>query len=79
MLIYVTRSGEMSLKSHFGKQLLRKWSRNEKFSIQFILIQLCGIFQKCTNCLFELQMHFHKRVTHATELCDIYHFKGIFV
>ena len=28
------------------------------FSIYFILIQLCGIFQKCTNCLFELQMPF---------------------
>ena len=58
MLIYVTRSGEMSLKSHFGKQLLRKWSGNENFSIQFILIQLCGIFRECTNCLFELQMTF---------------------
>ena len=57
MLIYVTRSGEMSLKSHFGKRLLRKWSGNEKKIIQF-LIQLCGIFQKCTNCLFERQMPF---------------------
>ena len=28
------------------------------FSIYFILIQLCGIFQKFTNCLFELQMPF---------------------
>ena len=45
-------------KSHFGKRLLRKWSGNEKNSIQLILIQLCGIFQKCTNCLLELQMPF---------------------
>ena len=79
MLIYVTQSGEMSLKSHFGKRLLRKWSGNENFSIQLILIQLCGIFQNAHIAFLNFKCHFHKIVTHATELCDIYHFKGNFV
>ena len=35
--------------------------KENMFSIYFILIQLCGIFQKCTNCLFELQMPFLKK------------------
>ena len=35
MLIYVTRSGSMSFKSHFGKRLLRKWSGNVYFFYLF--------------------------------------------
>ena len=35
MLIYVTRSGNMSFKSHFGKRLLRKWGGNEYFFYLF--------------------------------------------
>ena len=58
MLIYVTRAGNMSFKSHFGKRLLRKWSEMNSFSIYFILIQFCVFIQNCTNCLFELQMLF---------------------
>ena len=47
-----------NLKSHFGKRLCKNGGGNDFFSIYFILIKLCGIFQKCTNCLSELQMPF---------------------
>ena len=33
------------------------------YFIYFISIQLCDIFQKCTNCLFEFQMHFSQNNT----------------
>ena len=55
------------------------------FSIYFILIQLCGIFQKCTNCLFELQMPFSQNdaISYFSEFVDsyfrvLYHFNGNF-
>ena len=63
------------------------------FSIYFILIQLCGIFQKCSNCLFELQMPFSQNDEisdfivcrlifsefNTLQSCVTYHFKDNFV
>ena len=61
------------------------------FSIYFFLIQLCGIFQKCTNCLFELQMPFSQNDAISDFICRLlfsklntlwscvlYHFNGNF-
>ena len=58
------------------------------FSIYFILIQLCGIFQKCTNCLFELQMPFSQNdaisdliffLSLSSHICRVKHATGNFV
>ena len=46
MLIYVTRSGNMSFKSHFGKRLLRKWSGNEYIFYLFYLNTILCFFAK---------------------------------
>ena len=40
----------------------------------------CVVFSKSAQIAFlNFKCHFHKIVTHATELCDIYYFKGNFV
>ena len=46
MLLYVTRSDNMSFKSHFGKRLLRKWSGNEYFFYLFYFNTIAWNFPK---------------------------------
>ena len=46
MLLYVTRSSNMSFKSHFGKRLLRKWSGNEYFFYLFYFNTIVWYFPK---------------------------------
>ena len=58
MLIYVTDPAKWVL----SRSLANDYKENI-FSNKFIWIQLCGIFQKCPNCLFELQMSFSPRKT----------------
>ena len=87
MLIYVTRSGNMSFKSHFGKRLLRKWSGNEYFFYLFRFNTILCFYPKLhklpfwtSNAIFSKKLRLHIflglsthifRVKHATELCDI--------
>ena len=46
MLLYVTRSGNMSFKSQFGKRLLRKWSGTEYFFYLFYFNTIVWYFPK---------------------------------
>ena len=79
MLIYVTRSGKMSLSRTLANDY---WENRVEMNIfLFSLFQYnCVVFSKSAQIVFfNFKCHFHKIVTHATELCDIYQFKGNFV
>ena len=60
MLIYVIRSGKMSLILHFGKRLLRKCSGNKYLFHLFYFNTIVRYFPKVHKLALKLEMPFSR-------------------
>ena len=77
MLLYVTRSGNMSFKSHFGKGLLGKWSGDEYFFYLFYFNTIEWCVPKMHKFAFlNFKCHFLKmkqfQTSYFSEFVDSY-------